>query len=260
MKYLKFLALSIRLSAKSFSIYRTTALLTIAFGILFYIVELLSGIVLFQIKPNIAGYSLYDYLLLVSVAALISNLYMTLFIVSHEMLWESILEGDLDGALIRPLPSLFYYSFYRMDLSVLLNVIMTIPVMIYLYAQYETFSLLGTLGFILCIALGVLCLYTINQIVVSMCFWIEKGNALLGTTEYLFNGVASKPMGIYPRGIMLFLSYALPFGIITNELWLMPIQGLQLRPIIILVIWNSCAFVFVRILWNKGLKRYASAN
>ena len=106
--YKKFLSHSFQ----EFLIYRTTAIVTIVFGLIFFLAEFIAGIIYFNYTETIYGWVKNDYLLLISVASVISYGYQFLFTVAHENLYEFILGGELDYILIRPVNSFLFYSFF----------------------------------------------------------------------------------------------------------------------------------------------------
>ena len=110
-------------SIEEFMIYRMTASLTVLFGIMFYGIELLAGVVYFQYTDSIMGLTRTDYMILITTANIIQMGYQFLFVASHEMLEETIIEGGLDYALIRPVNSFFYYSFQRIDIASAIGVL-----------------------------------------------------------------------------------------------------------------------------------------
>ena len=86
--YKKFLSHSFQ----EFLIYRSTAIVTIVFGLIFFLAEFIAGVIYFDYTETIYGWIKNDYLLLISVASVISYGYQFLFTVAHENLYEFIYE------------------------------------------------------------------------------------------------------------------------------------------------------------------------
>lgn len=258
-KYFSLFSVFSRQSLKSFFIYRATAVITATFGVLFFTVECILGMVLFSLTDDIVGYSFQDYLLMISVASLITYLYQFFFASAHENLAEVILEGELDTVLLRPVNSLYYYSCFRQDYSCLINVLVVIPFIVGLYIQYNVFSIFNIIVFLLFIILAVLCVYIVNQLFVTLVFFFENSTRLLGLSEYLYDA-ATRPIAIYPKAIIKILMYVVPYGFVTNKSWQILIRGVPVTAFIFLTLWDVLGLLLANALWLKGIKKYVSSN
>ncbi len=258
--FLRLIACFWNISVKSFLTYRTTAALTLFFGILIFSAEVVTGLVIFSVQETIASYRLYDYLLLISIADLIGNFYYLFFVAAHYMLGEAIILGDLDHTLTKPVNSLFYYSIQRMDVVQLLTIGIELIWVVYLYSHYDAIQVMGVLGLIIGITLGIICLYCMNQMAVNVSFWFDKASILMETSEYAYDDLGKRPLKIYPKWLIVVLRYIIPFGLISNGMWHMPIEGLSLRPLLMLGAWDILGLTVVWFMWKQGLKRYVSAN
>ncbi len=245
-------------SIEEFMIYRMTASLTVLFGIMFYGIELLAGVVYFQYTDSIMGLTRTDYMILITTANIIQMGYQFLFVASHEMLEETIIEGGLDYALIRPVNSFFYYSFQRIDIASAIGLLVSIVCQCY-FMRGLNLTGLSILGYVIGVLMGVWFLFLINQNIVMLSFWVEKSSKITGIPEYLFE-LVSRPRGIYPNVVVWVLSYVVPFFSAVN----LPIeiingnkymQGCAYYAVFLIII-----SVVTYVLWNKGLRRYVSAN
>ena len=108
-------------------IYRTTSILIVVFGLLFYFIEMFSGMVYFSYTDNILGWTKWDYFSLVTTATIIRYGYTFFFIWGSDLSY-TIVQGKLDYTLLRPLNSFWYYAFYMADFPSLINVILGIIV------------------------------------------------------------------------------------------------------------------------------------
>ena len=108
-------------------IYRTTSILIVVFGLLFYFIEMFSGMVYFSYTDNILGWTKWDYFSLITTATIIRYGYTFFFIWGSDLSY-TIVQGKLDYTLLRPLNSFWYYAFYMADFPSLINVILGIIV------------------------------------------------------------------------------------------------------------------------------------
>jgi ABC-2 type transport system permease protein len=248
----------LKLSVREFVIYRMTATLTVLFGLMFYGIELLAGVVYYQFTDSIMGMARNDYMILITTANIIQMGYQLLFVASHERLEDAIIEGELDYALIRPVNSFLYYAFQRMDIASGVGLIVSVGFLSFFVQGYEV-SGIRVIGYIVGIILGIWMLFLVNHNIVMLSFWVEKSSKISGIPEYLFE-LASRPRGIYPSILVWLLSYILPFFMAINTpIELITDNGSKVGEVYYLV-FLIIASAITYTLWNNGLKKYASAN
>jgi len=238
--------------------YRGTTLLIVTFGLLFYVIELLAGLVYFSFADHIYGWSLMDYFSLITSANIITYGYQTLFIAAHEELASQINEGKLDYILLRPVNSYWFNVLFRMDFPSLINLIVVVIVQVILQVKQGATVQLAIL-YLVTIGLGVIFVFLINQIIVTLAFWVDNLSALNGLPETLMDASA-RPDRIYPKviraiflwGIPTLTATNLPINVIQNRF---SISQLSVYVGIILVLWGAS---YVE--WIHGVRRYASAE
>lgn len=153
--------------------YKTTTILTIIFGVLFYVIDIIAGIIYFSFSKDVYGWKMIDCLNLVTTANLITYGYQFLFVVSHENLANEIISGNLDQFLIKPVNSFIFYITYRVDFSAMINFVITAIVECFILKNIiiSPFSLLI---YIIYIILGIVFLFVINQIATTLTFWFPN--------------------------------------------------------------------------------------
>lgn len=245
-------------SLQEFLIDRYTALLTFVFGILFFSLEVITGIIFFEHTDNIMGWTRNDYLLLVSTASFISFLYQTLFVASHENLTETIIEGELDHILLKPVNSFLFYALYRLDFPSLMNLIVALVAQMY-FLQFYDFTVWQLFSFAAAILLATYLLFLLNQLAVSVSFWKEKARSILGLPEYVMD-FASRPLVIYPSPIRFIFTWVVPLMIGVN-LPVLIMQGQSyLGNLLFLLVIDVLGTILALYVWRKGVDRYVSAN
>ncbi|WP_282919684.1 ABC transporter permease [Ignavigranum ruoffiae] len=252
--YLQF----VKQSLQEFFIYKTTALITATVGLVFFSIEIIAGIIYFEEIDLLLGWSKTDYFLLVTSANLINYIYQFIFISAHEHLSEAIIEGELDYSLVRPMNSFYYYIFFRIDVGSIINLIVVSIFDLYLISKYPI-NLLHLLMYVLSIIIGVFTLFLLNQIAVSFSFWFERVESVQGIPEELFD-FSTRPMSIYPSSIRFLLSWIIPLLLVVNTPVLV-IQGeVNYLYFIFIGVFDIVLFKLVKIMWEKGLQHYCSAN
>lgn len=249
-------------SFKEFFTYRITSLLVIVLGLMFTGVELLAGYIYYSFSSDIGGLNQNQYLVMVMALACMTSTYQFLFIAAHESLAEDIVSGDLDYIFLRPLNSYFYYALRKLDFPSLINLIIYLPFTVFLIAQFH----IGLIQWIivgLFYLIGILFIFSLNQIVVEVAFFKDNLTALNGVPEYLIDS-ANRPQGIYPSKIRLILIYLIPVLSLSNGLiYLVTTDSyvnLGIKMLVSLILMTFIFFIVSYLLWQKGIKNYISAN
>lgn len=246
-------------SIARFLIYRFTSLLVIIFGSLFTITELIVTLIYFNYSDQIAGYTKYEFLLLIASFSIIGTLYEVLFINAHEDLSDKIIEGEMDYDLIRPVDAQFYNNLSKIEIPSLINLILPMILIGISLTRIQIEKSIYFVYYVLFIILGVYLYYLLNQLFVSLSFWIEKPGKILGIPEYLFE-MANKPRMIFPRIWQLLFAWVIPV-ISTSNIALEVLTGqLDLKNLLAYLLSITCFTILVRVQWKLGLKRYVSAN
>lgn len=237
---------------------RKSAALVFLIGILFFGVEIIAGVVFFEQTETILNWTKTDYLLLVSTASSISFMYQTLFVISHENLTEYILEGELEPFLLKPVNSLLYFVLNRIDISSFFNWLICLGVQVYFIQNYSM-NVLRLVLFAFTMLLAVILIFILNQLAVSLSFWVEDADSILGVPEYLVE-FSSRPMVIYPKGIRFFFTWFVPILMGLNLPVLIAKGDSYQTYLLLLMALDSLGLLAVYYVWKAGLKRYVSAN
>lgn len=255
------LKLFVRLMNQSFQeflINRYTALITFIFGLLFFSLEVITGILFFEHTSLIMGWTRTDYLLLVSTASVISFLYQTFFVVSHEHLTESIIDGELDHLLLKPVNSFLYYALYRLDFPSFINLCFVLVAQMY-FLSFYSYSFVDWLALVLSVVLSTYLLFLLNQLAVAVSFWKEKARSVLGLPEYVMD-FASRPLVIYPSPIRFFFTWIIPLMVGVNLPVLIVKGQSYVANLLFLLVVDLLGTLLALYVWRKGLEKYVSAN
>ena len=239
-------------------IYRTTSILIVVFGLLFYFVEMLSGMVYFSYTDNILGWTKWDYFSLITTAAIIQHSYNFFFIWGTSDLSINIIQGKLDYTLLRPLNSFWYYALYMADFPSLVNVIPGIIVQGWIISKYHTgfFQVIMYIAFVI---IGIWFQFLVCNFSNMITFWVDKADQILWIPETLAE-ISSRPASIYPKWIKYFLMWILPILTSFN----LPIDIIRGKVNVVNMLWYAGfvgAFTIANYrIWHAGLKKYQSSN
>ncbi|MDO5089674.1 MAG: ABC-2 family transporter protein [Leptotrichiaceae bacterium] len=239
-------------------IYRTTSILIIVFGLLFYIIEMFAGVIYFNYTDNILGWTKWDYFSLVTTASIIQYSYNLIFIWGVSNLSNTIIDGNLDYIILRPLNSFWYYALYRTDFPSIVNIVLGIAVQGWIISKRNS-SLIQILLYILFVLMGIWFIFLINYLLVMVSFWKEKSDALVWIPETLMEN-STRPAAIYPKWLQFLLMWVLPTLTAIN----LPVDIIRGKVNITNMFWYVIFIIIFTIvtykIWHVGLKKYQSSN
>lgn len=213
---------------------------------------------------SIAGYTYSQVLLFTFVAQM--NFYLTWVwnIINIEKLGQDIKSGKLDLILSKPLPALWYVTFQKVNLSMLVFEMWpaTIPLLYLLFKNADfTFTLTGVIFSVLTFILGQIGIHCFAFIISLLAFWTGESKGLVGLSYQISFFGDAIPLEAYPNSVKILGLTAVPFLVhtalatsyllnkTTNPLWLL------------LVLITSAALILIKVkAWNFALRHYTSAS
>lgn len=238
-------------------IYRTTSILIVVFGLLFYFIEMFSGTVYFSYTDNILGWTKWDYFSLITTATIIRYGYTFFFIWGSDLSYN-IIQGKLDYTLLRPLNSFWYYAFYMADFPSLINVILGIIVQGWIISKYHI-GFFQVIMYIIFVIIGIWFQFLMFNFSNMISFWVDKAEQILWIPETL-SETSSQPASIYPKWIRCFLMWLLPILTSFN----LPVDIIRGKVNVVNMLWFVGfvgAFTIANYsIWHAGLKKYQSSN
>jgi len=238
-------------------IYRTTSILIVVFGLLFYFIEMFSGTVYFSYTDNILGWTKWDYFSLITTATIIRYGYTFFFIWGSDLSY-TIVQGKLDYTLLRPLNSFWYYAFYMADFPSLINVILGIIVQGWIISIHNV-GFFQVIMYILFVIIGIWFHFLMFNFSNMISFWVDKADQILWIPETL-SEISSQPASIYPKWIRCLLMWLLPILTSFN----LPIDIIRGKVNMVNMLWYVGfvgAFTIANYrIWHAGLKKYQSSN
>jgi ABC-2 type transport system permease protein len=217
--------------------------------------------VIYQHTDSIAGWSKFEMLLLIGTSMLIQRLMMGLFWSNIFELGRNVRLGNFDFFLAQPGNVLFMVSTRKLDLDSLANTLVAAAVIIYSAHQLQLTlapgKILAYLGLIIC---GLAINYSLILMAVSLTFWIIKTEGIEGS-YFALTEFSRLPREAFKRFTLeIVFVYAMPMVIVSN----IPATTLLRGPNPLHVLWLVAAaaawFTLAVLVFNRGLRRYASAS
>ncbi len=223
-------------------------------------VNLLLVAVIYAHTDSVAGWNQYEMLLLVGSSMLVQRFIMGFFWSNLFELARNIRSGHFDFFLAQPGNPLFMVSTRKLDLDGLANAVVAVGVIAYAVRALGLDPSLGDLAtYGLLIFCGILIHYGALLLIVSLTFWLGASQGIEGSYFTLME-FSRLPREAF-RGItsILFV-WALPAVVVSNVPARVLIDGfdplLALWLLAATAVWLSIGII----VFNRGLRRYASAS
>lgn len=225
------------------------------------VVNILTISVIYRHTESIAGWSKYEMILLVGTSMLIQRLLMGFFWSSIFEMGRNVRTGNFDFMLAQPGNLLFMASTRKLDLDGLVNSIIAVAIVVYAARELglqPSFLDLTLYGFmILC---GLVIHYSVLVLSMSLAFFLRNSQGLEGgyftLTEFsrmprrAFTGTVSRWLFVY----------LLPVVVVSNAPASTILHGFDPGWALWLGAWTLACFGITVLVFNAGLRRYASAS
>lgn len=223
-------------------------------------VNLLLVAVIYNHTDEIAGWSKYEMLLLIGSSMLVQRFIMGFVWTNLFEMARNIRTGHFDFFLAQPGNPLFMVSTRKIDLDGLVNAVVAIGVILYALQQLAIVPSAGQIVlYALMIGCGVIINYGILLITVSLTFWLGAAQGIEGSYFTLME-FSRLPRQAFKGIANILFVWLLPAVVVSNVPASTLIHGFDLTNTLWLVVvalfWLT-ASVFV---FNRGLRRYASAS
>ncbi len=262
MYYLRLIGHFMRASFQEDAAYQANFVINLLHSILNLATGVLGVMVLFGQVEAVNGWSMPATLALLGVYLTIGALRSFFIGPSLEAMAGmdgEVWTGQFDFTLLRPVNKQFLASFRRWHLFSLFDVALGLGVIGVAVAQLgQTLTAARVLAFLAMLVASVSIVYAILLAFAGLTFW-SPGVLFTWIFDGLFQ-MARYPVGLYPGWLRLVLTWVLPVGLITT----VPAQALS-GALSIEMLAGSIAIagiflVGASVLFQVGLRRYASAS
>lgn len=223
-------------------------------------VNILLVAVIYNHTDSIGGWNQYQMLLLVGTSMLIQRLMMGFFWSNLFELGRNIRDGKFDFYLAQPGNPVFMVSTRKLDLDSLANALVAIAVIVH---AAHRLALPFSISNIALYTLGILCALLIQYgmllIIVSFSFWIIGTQGIEGS-YFSLTEFSRLPREVFRGLANILLVWALPVVIVTNIPTRFLLDGFNWFNALWLVAATALWLTLGLLIFNAGLKRYASAS
>jgi ABC-2 type transport system permease protein len=259
-RYLRLLGMQLRLSATLALQYRFEF---IAGGILsafWTAVSLIPLLVLFRARPEVAGWSFEEMLVVMGWFAVVKGILEGAVNPSLTAVVEHIRKGTLDFVLLKPADAQFLVSTAKFELWRVVDIAGGVGLLAYAFHRLGRTPSAGAVGLsLLVLASAIVILYSLWILVVSAAFFVVKVDNLSFLLLSVYDA-ARWPVDVFPQAVRVVFTFVIPLAILTT----FPAQALLGRigvgGVGATAAGAALFALAARAVWLRSIGRYTSAS
>lgn len=231
-------------------------LITIGWGV----ISIISVMLLTAKTTSVYGWTREELYLLTGIYSIVIGIFHMLFSSSLERFARIISLGQLDSYLLAPVDAQLYLSIKNFRPVSFLRIIIGALFTTYLIQSLHiTFTWFTLVVFILFIGMGVLLLYSVWFLIITLTVWNPN---LSNLVDFLYNfsnlGRYPPALLLYTKNIIVFL--LIPLTLIASVPARMALGDVTGIEIVGLLGFAVSIFILSRLFWKYSLKHYTSAS
>lgn len=208
----------------------------------------------------IAGWSKYEWYFYLGYVQVLLTLFMTFLFPNLVALPWKINSGDLDFYLLKPINIQFLVSLNSMNFGYVVNFIPGFILMSYGFRnKMITMSITQIVGIIIFSIIGILILYSIFLLTVTISIWTKRANFASDLFFQLWSFLRN-PAFVYSKIFRIFFSYVLPIllvGTVPVRIFLGRSDNFMMVSAVVL---GGSWFIGSSFFWRKAIQSYTSAS
>jgi ABC-2 type transport system permease protein len=260
-RYLRIWIASAKYSLVRATMFRGDLFIWASVELLWISVNVIMVTVIYSHTNTVAGWSMYEMLLLVGTSMLIQRFLMGFFWSGIFEMGRNVRTGHFDFVLAQPGDPLFMASTRKLELDGLLNSVVAAGLVIYsarklgLHPGAADIALYAAM-----VACGVVIHYSALVMAMSLAFWITSAQGVEGSYFTLME-FSRLPREAFKRGIAtVVFVWALPVVVVSNAPARALLHGFEPLWALGLCAATLAWFALAVFVFRSGLKRYTSAS
>ena len=216
--------------------------------------------IIFHYTESLGGWRPDEVLALVGVYFLISGIIGMIIRPGMEDFIESVRDGSFDFDLTKPADAQALVSLQRLDIFEIQDILLGIGVLV--YSLLRLGAVIGALEiaeFVLMLVTGGFVIYSFFMILSTLSFWFVRVENILEIFRSMYEA-GRWPVSLYPGWLRNGLTFIVPVAFATT----IPAEAITGRlngqTLLLSVGLAAVLFVFARVFWKIGLKRYSGAS
>jgi ABC-2 type transport system permease protein len=260
MRYLRLLAVQLRISAASAMAYRANFLIEGFGSILWLALTLLPLYVLFDRTPQVAGWDAPSALIVMAYFSALRALLEGIVSPSLVDLVERIRQGSFDYILLKPVDAQAFVSASRYEPWKIFDLLGAIGVAIYAFVlRGSPPALPDLLAGLALFAAGAIAMYSLWIVCAAFSFWAGRLDNLIYLLGAIFD-TARWPVQVFPGLWRFVFTFVIPIAIMTTFPAMALLGRLDAGAAIGTIAGALVMLVASRLVWRAAIRSYTSAS
>jgi ABC-2 type transport system permease protein len=258
--YLRIWLASARYSLVRATMFRGDLLVWSSVELMWISVNIIMIGVVYSHTSTVAGWSMYEMLILVGTSMIVQRFLMGFFWSGIFEMGRNVRSGAFDFVLAQPGDPLFMASTRKLELDGLLNSVVAIALVVYSAKRLGLHPGPGDLALYACmLACGVVIHYSALVLAMSLSFWITSSQGVEGSYFTLME-FSRLPREAFNRGLSIVFVWVLPVVVVSNAPARALLHGFQASWAAGLCAATLLWFMLSVFVFRRGLRRYTSAS
>jgi ABC-2 type transport system permease protein len=259
-RYLQIWLASARYSLVRATMFRGDLFIWATVELLWISVNVIMVAVIYSHTRTIAGWSLYEMLVLVGTSMLIQRFLMGFFWSGIFEMGRNVRNGLFDFVLAQPGDPLFMASTRKLELDGLLNSVVAAALVIYSARKLGIHPGFADIAlYVLMIGCGVVIHYSALVMAMSLSFWITSSQGVEGSYFTLME-FSRLPREALKGAASVVFVWILPVVVVSNAPARAILHGFEPSWALGLCAATAAWFVLAVFMFRRGLRRYTSAS
>jgi ABC-2 type transport system permease protein len=216
--------------------------------------------VIYSHTATVAGWTMYQMLLLIGTSMLVQRFLMGFFWSGIFEMGRNVRNGMFDFVLAQPGDPLFMASTRKLDIDELANAVVSVGLIVYSARKLGLHPSASDLGlYCIMIACGVVIHFSALVMAMSLAFWIKSAQGVEGSYFTLIEFSRLPRRAFHGLASLIFV-WILPIVVVSNAPARQIMYGFEPAWMLGLCAATAGWFILAIIVFRSGLKRYTSAS
>lgn len=216
-------------------------------------------IVVYRNTDSVAGWGRGDAFILAATVFLMNAIF-TGFFFSLNEIPQHVRLGTLDFIITKPVDTQFWISIRKFEFAQIGTFVAGLGMVVFGVATSHAHpNLAQWAAYVTLIVASLLIFYSFNLILMTTGIWLVRVDNLWVLGETLTQ-IARFPTDIYGAGLRRVFVYFVPLAFIATIPSSQLKYGLDMRMVILGIVWAAALFVAARLFWRFALTHYTSAS
>jgi len=259
-RYLRLLAIQLRISIASAIAYRANFVLEGAMSLLWTSITLLPLIVVFEGRTQVAGWDAPSALIVIAYFMAVRAVLEGLISPSLVDLVEKIRTGSFDYVLLKPVDAQAMISASRYEPWKVFELAGALAVAIYAFVQRGTPPAAADLALgIVLFGTGLVATYALWILCAAASFWVVRLDNLMYLLGAIFD-TARWPVQVFPAAWRFVFTFVIPIAVMTTYPAMALLGKLDLEHALATAGGAVVLLVISRLVWRTAIRSYTSAS